>query len=82
MRQKILLLVVMAALLSALSAAPVLADADDGPVNHGEEGPVDHGEEDPVDHGEEGPVNHGEEGPVDSNGADSSDWRNDAMDEV
>ncbi len=55
MRRKMLFLTVIAALLSALSAGQVLADAD-GPMNFGEEGPVQFSEEGPVQFSEEGPA--------------------------
>ena len=46
-RRKMLLLKVIAALLSALNAVPMLADAD-GPVNFSEKGPVQFSEEGPA----------------------------------
>lgn len=48
-----LLITVIAALLSALNAGPVLADAD-GPVNFSEKGPVQFSEEGFVQFNEEG----------------------------
>ena len=50
-----LLITVIAALLSALNAGSVLADAD-GPVSFSEKGPVQFSEEGSVQFNEEGPA--------------------------